>query len=299
MTNKTIKKNLIIVLALNFIQISNSFQIKLNNDILLHHTTPQMKSTFLSLSMSNEDAKEQDKPTVDPNSVEEYKNVATKFLSNFMGSEMSSSTTKDEPPSPMDSIDFAAPKFKKVDLETLASILDYELCSKEWFVTGNVNPVYFSDDFEFQDPDVKLSGIESYARGVYKLFDQETARAQIISCIKDDEISSNTITVTWRLSGKVNIGPAGLTVKPYIVYTDFTVDETTGLITMQEDRFDIPQWDILLSALFPFLIGTVTAEPAPSVESRILAPPSVLTDDSEAKNDETNPFSKFLSSFRK
>jgi len=57
-------------------------------------------------------------------------------------------------------------------IETLAKVLDYELFNKEWFVTGNVNPIYFSDDFEFQDPDVKLSGIESYARGVNKLFDQ-------------------------------------------------------------------------------------------------------------------------------
>jgi len=43
------------------------------------------------------------------------------------------------------------------------------------------------------------------------------------------------------------------------------VDEDTGLIVLQEDTFDIPQWDILLSALFPFLIGKVTSEPAPPV----------------------------------
>ena len=70
----------------------------------------------------------------------------------------------------------------------------------------------------------------------------------------------------------MDIGP-GLTIKPYIVYTDFTVDAATGLIVMQEDRFDLPQWDILLSALFPFLIGKLTAAPAPAVEPRNPPPP--------------------------
>lgn len=41
----------------------------------------------------------------------------------------------------------------------------------------------------------------------------------------------------------------------------------------QEDRFDIPGWDILLSALFPFLIGKITKEPAPEVAPRVFDEP--------------------------
>jgi len=190
----------------------------------------------------------------------ETKNAAVGVLSNFMQEDEDSSSN------PIDSIDFDAPKFNKVPLETMAKILDYELYSKEWFVTGNVNPIYFSQEFEFQDPDVQLVGIENYARGVYKLFDQDTSRAEIISA-KVNEEKEDTITVTWRLSGKVNIGPGGgLSIKPYICITDLKVDEETGLIIFQEDTFDIPQWDILLSAIFPFLIGKVTSEPAPPVD---------------------------------
>ena len=61
---------------------------------------------------------------------------------------------------PLAEIDFNAPKIQKKSLEELAAILDYELYEKEWFVTGLVNPIYFADDFEFQDPDVKIDGIE-------------------------------------------------------------------------------------------------------------------------------------------
>ena len=195
----------------------------------------------------------------------EYRNAPTEFLSNFM---MSKNKDKDsDKADPLAGIDFNAAKIKKTSLAALAEKLDAELYEKEWFVTGNVNPAFFADSFQFQDPDVKLNGIEDYARGVNKLFDQETSRAEIISTVVNATVP-DTITVKWRLSGKVNIGPAGLTIKPYIVFTDLSVDPLTGLIVFQEDRFDIPQWDILLSSLFPFLIGRLTAPPAPPVPPR-------------------------------
>ena len=212
-----------------------------------------------------------------------YRNAPTAILSNFMQSSSSSNnksnnavltTTTEE--APLANIDFDSPKQSpKLSLDDLASVLDYELSSKEWFVTGQINPIYFDNAFQFQDPDVKLTGVEAYARGVRKIFDPSTCRAQIISSVVNTSIP-NTITVTWRLSGRVNIGPSGLPIKPYIIYTDFTVDETSGLIVYQEDRFDIPGWDIVLSALFPFLIGKVTKEPAPEVEPRVVTMPAIL-----------------------
>ena len=210
-----------------------------------------------------------------PSDVEEYKNAATKIFSKFMQrndnmDDNIKSGDEEKNKNILASIDFNAPKIKKIPIQTLAQALDYELYTKEWFVTGNVNPIYFSEKFEFQDPDVKLSGIENYAKGVNTLFDQETSRAEVISVVVNDVSDKedyNVITVTWRLSGRVNIGPGdGLPIKPYICYTDFRVEKETGLIYFQEDKFDIPQWDILLSALFPFLIGKVTSPPAKDVE---------------------------------
>mmetsp|Transcript_39691 Transcript_39691/g.81006 ORF Transcript_39691/g.81006 Transcript_39691/m.81006 type:complete len:136 (-) Transcript_39691:154-561(-) len=129
-----------------------------------------------------------------------------------------------------------------------------------------------------------------YARGVYKLFDQETSRAEIISTVVNNTVA-NTITCTWRLSGKVNIGP-GLVIKPYICYSDFTVSPDTGLIVLQEDRFDVPGWDILLSSLFPFLIGNVLKPPAPPVEPRTVDMPDLSVGGSNK-----SPLDKFFSLF--
>ena len=219
---------------------------------------------------------------------EEYRNAATKILSTFMSSPSPDNQERsDSQPQTNDDddddvvfsrIDWDAPKIGKVPLETLAQALDAELYASEWFVTGRVNPRYFSDLFRFQDPDVKVTGIRAYAQGVRKIFNQPTCRAEIISTTvaastNNNNNNTNTITCTWRLSGKVDIGP-GLTIKPYIVYTDFTIDAETGLIVFQEDRFDLPGWDILLSAFFPFLIGKLTADPAPAPEPRN-PPPTV------------------------
>ena len=191
----------------------------------------------------------------DNNGNQKYRNVATEFLSNFMMSDKDTATTTTPEDDLLATIDFNAPKQPIPNLETLAAVLDYELYQAEWFVTGKVNPVYFADSFRFQDPDVSLDGIDNYARGVRTIFDQDTSRAEIIETVVNPELGDNVITCKWRLSGKANIGPAGLAIKPYIVYSDFTVQD--GLIVRQEDRFSLPPWDILLSSIFPFLIGKV------------------------------------------
>lgn len=259
---------------------------RMENDVVVSATTSVYSNNrrwYLTMAKRNENESNDiiDQKSSSTMEDTEYKNVATKLLSNFMSANTKTSnsntninteTDTSVDTDPLSTIDFNAPKFnmKRSSIQQLADILDYELSESEWFVTGKVNPIYFSDNFQFQDPDVSLNGIEQYARGVNKLFDQETSRAQIISTVVS---ADNMITCTWRLSGKVKIGP-GLTIKPYIVYTDFTVNtDDDGLIVFQEDRFDIPQWDILLSALFPFLIGVITSPPAPPVEPRIIKVP--------------------------
>lgn len=71
--------------------------------------------------------------------------------------------------------------------------------------------------------------------------------------------------VSWRLSGTINIG-LGLNIKPFVVFTDFVVSPSDGLITSQEDRFSVAGSDIILSAFFPFLIDKFLLPSAPSIE---------------------------------
>jgi len=207
---------------------------------------------LFSISTNDKDGIEKDviDNDQDGSTVEEYRNPATKFLSGFMQNDDTMMTKSDtDDINDRDIIDFQAPKIlPSTSLKTLAAALDYELTEKEWFVSGDVNPSYFSEDFEFQDPDVKVSSIEDYSKGVRKIFNQSTSRAEILSTVVNEEVSTlerPVITCTWRLSGGVNIG-FGLNIKPYIVCTDFTIDPISSLIIFQEDRFGLPSWDILL-----------------------------------------------------
>jgi len=195
---------------------------------------------------------------------EEYVNPLTGFLGNFIQKKpVPESSERGNQNKPVGEIDFAVSKRKKMPLNRLAQELEKALQRSEWFVTGRVDPSFFSENFSFEDPDVKVKGIEDYAKGVNKIFDQETSRAEVIETTVKS--ANNTITVTWRLEGKVNVGP-GLRIKPYLVYTDFGVDPKSGLIVSQLDRFSIPSYDILLSAFFPFLATFLTPPAAPAAE---------------------------------
>ena len=281
------------------------------NDMRIATTSQSRLLPQRSLLQRFSNPNESEEATTNKSNTEIYQNVVAKFLSNFMTMSNPSNDNRsyDNNNNNDDDATFMqrrneimtnviqaqqtedywnVPKVPKLPLDVLAQALDYELYHKEWFVTGYVNPIYFSStNFTFQDPDVKMNDIRSYARGVQQIFDYtRTTRAEIISTTvktkhdaqqqqqphDDDDII--LITCTWRLSGRVNIGP-GLTIKPYIVYTDFTVCPDTGLIIYQRDRFDLPSWDILLSAIVPFLIGRITAPPAPKPMPRNLVMPDL------------------------
>mmetsp|Transcript_3265 Transcript_3265/g.5127 ORF Transcript_3265/g.5127 Transcript_3265/m.5127 type:complete len:294 (+) Transcript_3265:76-957(+) len=210
-----------------------------------------------------------------------YSNPLTSFLGNFIGSKDEKMEIGDKEQEKIVQLDdFTKPKAFNLPIGEMVKRLDAGIRENEWFVTGKVMSELFADDFLFKDPDVQLRGIEKYADGVNRLFDQNTSRVEVISCELnpaitdtvnkemgasiDDDKFVQVVTVEWRLSGNVNIGPfGGLFIKPYICYSDLHVRNADGLIVYQEDRFDIPGWDILLSAIAPWL--PFLAPPAPSV----------------------------------
>lgn len=183
--------------------------------------------------------------------VEQYDNPLTKLISNLLPA--TSSSGNDDSSAIFEAIDWQNKKRLPRPLTKISTELSKALREREWYVTGLVDPSYFSDSFRFQDPDVKVEGIRSYAEGVRRLFRQSNSRGIFRSVqIKPNQ---NIITVTWRLDASVNlpVSSTGLKIKPFVVETDFHVDGRTGLITFQEDRFLIPAYDILLSSFFPFL----------------------------------------------
>ena len=167
-------------------------------------------------------------------------------------------------PAALADIKWDAPKAPEPDLAKNARRLESAITRAEWFVTGAIEPALFSEAFVFKDPDVTLRGVRAYATGVHRLFDQRTSRAEVARVTTREP---STVEVAWRLSGGVTIGPLALSLKPYIVYTDLVVDER-GLVVYQEDRFSIPSYDILLSAVAPALRPFLAPEAPPIGELR-------------------------------
>jgi hypothetical protein len=195
----------------------------------------------------------------------EAKNPLISLLGKLLPRSAAPANTAPHECNPLDEIDWAAPKLRGLSLTEMSARLEAGLSEREWFVTGRSLPELFSDKFAFSDPDVSLKGIEPYSRQVRRLFDQSTSRCEVVSCAPVDG-SDDCIRVVWRLSGEVNLGPAGLAIKPYVVSTTLRTDPRDGgLIVFQVDEFTIPGWDILLSALLPFLRPMLAPE-APPVE---------------------------------
>lgn len=162
---------------------------------------------------------------------EEYKDAATKISSKFL----TSAATEAESADALASVNWAAPKTTGLSTEEMAKNIDAGLRRECWFVTGRSMPELFADSFSFSDPQVSLTGIEDYSRGVRKFYKQGSAVGEIVCT---SVTAPDTITVVWRNYGTVNIGP-GFDLAPYLVTTTLkTSAKDGGLIVKQEDAFE-------------------------------------------------------------
>lgn len=175
----------------------------------------------------------------------------------LLGADLASTT----PDSVLDLIAWDAPKRRGLNTEQMGGAVNDGLREREWFVTGRGLPQLFSDDFRFSDPDVSLQGFENYCRQVRRLFDQDTSRCEVVCCAVT---APHTLTVVWRNSGKVNLGPLGVELKPYLVTTTLKTSPADGLIVSQVDDFVADGAGLALYQV-P-LLRSLTAPAAPRAE---------------------------------
>jgi hypothetical protein len=86
----------------------------------------------------------------DTNTNEEYRNVVARFLSQLLPNSNSVSSNSNSNSNILDKIQWSKPKRSKTSLTTLSKDLMKALKDREWFVTGNVVPTFFDDNFAFQ-----------------------------------------------------------------------------------------------------------------------------------------------------
>eukprot|EP00588_Corethron_pennatum_P011684 CAMPEP_0194280400 /NCGR_PEP_ID=MMETSP0169-20130528/17116_1 /TAXON_ID=218684 /ORGANISM="Corethron pennatum, Strain L29A3" /LENGTH=262 /DNA_ID=CAMNT_0039025093 /DNA_START=109 /DNA_END=897 /DNA_ORIENTATION=- len=174
---------------------------------------------------------------------EEYKDVTTKISSKLL----TSAETATESADALASVQWSTPKITGLSTEEMAKRIDAGLRRECWFVTGRSTPELFADSFTFSDPQVSLTGIEDYSRGVRSFYKQGSARGEIVCTAAT---APDTITVVWRNYGTVNIGP-GFDLAPYLVTTTLkTSAKDGGLIVKQEDAFEVNKAELIKYNLF-------------------------------------------------
>jgi len=174
---------------------------------------------------------------------EEYKDLSTKISSKLLTAAETAAESKDA----LASINWGASKVTGLTTEEMAKRLDVGLRRECWFVTGRSLPELFADSFTFSDPQVSLSGIEEYSRGVRSFYKQGYAVGEIVCT---SVTAPDTITVVWRNYGTVNIGP-GFDLAPYLCTTTLKTSASDGgLIVKQEDAFEVNNLDLIKYNLF-------------------------------------------------
>eukprot|EP01040_Poterioochromonas_malhamensis_P002432 gene2432-2583_t len=162
--------------------------------------------------------------------------------------------------SEFEQLDWTLPKRPKSSMGQLIIDLEKTLKDKQWFVTGLVDPTFFLNEFQFKDPNVEVVGIQNYAQGVRKIFDSRRSKMSVIDVSPLSSSANNSmIRVTWKIDAVVNI-MFGFKIKPYIIYSDLEVDNTSGLICSQKDSFTIPEWKILFDSILSFLDDRTSKE---------------------------------------
>ena len=174
---------------------------------------------------------------------EEYKDLATKVSSRLLTSAETAAESQDA----LATVNWAAPKLTGLSTNEMAKRIDAGLRRECWFITGRSLPELFSDSFTFSDPQVSLTGIEEYSRGVRSFYKQGSAVGEIVCTAAT---APDTITVVWRNYGTVNIGP-GFDLAPYLVTTTLkTSAGDGGLIVKQEDAFEVNNAELIKFNLF-------------------------------------------------
>lgn len=141
-------------------------------------------------------------------------------------------------------------------LQEIKQTIDRDFQDGQYYVTGKLTKDLYAPDCRFKDPTTDVKGVEPYTKAVAALFDPEVSKADLIS----SEVSgSNSITLRWRLEGKLKIG--NLPIKPYTGTTVYTIDEDSGKITGHTETWDISALDAFVSTLLPGF----GAPPAPPV----------------------------------
>ena len=135
----------------------------------------------------------------------------------------------------LDSIDWATPKARGLNIERMADALNDSIKETSWLVTGRGRPEYFSDTYpntfiyRNREDNVAIEDYEKYCRRMNKRYKGGAATCELVCC---SVTNPNTIAALWRFEGPVQGRHASRVIRS----TFRTSDDLDGLVVSQTDE---------------------------------------------------------------
>ena len=132
-------------------------------------------------------------------------------------------------------------------LHCAQEVIARDLSEGQYFVnSAGLTRAVFADDCRFRDPTTDVVGLARYAAALDVLFDRDASR---VTLLEARATGPRQVTAAWTLEGYLKL-PWHPYVPPFRGVAVYTLDEH-GLITQQEETWEISAWDALRETLTP------------------------------------------------
>jgi hypothetical protein len=129
----------------------------------------------------------------------------------------------------------------------VAAILEGDLKTRKYILTGQLTPGIFAEDCRFQDPNNAVTGLSKYRQALSYLFRAETSTVEDVRISVD---SAGSIVAEYTASGELKL-PWRPRISPWAGRITYTLDADDGLITSQVDIWNITRLDALRQTFTP------------------------------------------------
>jgi len=141
----------------------------------------------------------------------------------------------------------AEPKRTGLRPADVAAILEDDLKSRKYILTGHLSPGIFADDCRFQDPNNAVTGLSKYRQALSYLFRAETSTVEDVRISVDP---AGSIVAEYTASGELKL-PWRPRISPWAGRITYTLDADDGLITSQVDVWNITRLDAVRQTFTP------------------------------------------------
>ena len=139
------------------------------------------------------------------------------------------------------------PKRTGLAVSELAKILEADLATKKYILTGDLTPAIFREDCRFQDPNNAVDGLNKYRQALSLLFrPEESTVTDVVVKVGDD---GRSVLASYSANGVLKL-PRKPVISGWSGSIVYSLD-SDNLIASQIDVWNITRWDAIRQTFTP------------------------------------------------